>query len=560
MFIPFGMLSVVFANAEQITSATDLLKWMVVSLAGSLTGSLFFGLLIVLIKIRLGEGVVVGPAVVVASGLLTGTAFGLGVLGAERVFGLPLSEPLWIYLGGSAIIIGWLGIALSLVLDARARIRAARARLIEEAIAIELARMTTTNIVEEIRDQVADSVETTLVSARTVLDERIAGSDVSTVTSHWPQLSHALRQTASETVRPLSKALWVAASEPFQNSRPWSIIRFVLSHQPLRPLAVSVIFAVGSGSQIFEQEGNVEGLLRLIFSILLIVLIMELANFLMRKHPRQHAKIFLGATALLQVPVIADFLFARSRGDVTSSTLDVIGTVVAGVVVVFLTSAFGALLKLNMEQISQVSENIDQEFVQASARSRALAEALREAGSILHGTIQGRLLACAMSVEQAGQAEDIEQMNAALERAKQELDQPLPTLTRSRVATTLLEELNRHGALWSGLCEVNIQIDPEVPTLTETTINQCGLVVEEAISNAIRHGDARVISVRVTKEISDKLPDTPLLRIAVIDDGSGVRKSGVAMGVGFTLITDVSHSWTIANIDRQCCLNVFIEY
>jgi signal transduction histidine kinase len=414
--------------------------------------------------------------------------------------------------------------------------------------------------VEEIRDQVADSVETTLVSARTVLDERIAGSDVSTVTSHWPQLSHALRQTASETVRPLSKALWVAASEPFQNSRPWSIIRFVLSHQPLRPFAVSVIFVVGSGSQIFEQEGTVDGFLRLIFSILLIVLIMQLANFLMRKHPRQHAKIFLGATALLQVPVIADFLFAPSRGDVTSSTLDVIGTVVAGVVVVFLTSAFGALLKLNMEQISQVSENIDQEFVQASARSRALAEALREAGSILHGTIQGRLLACAMSVEQAGQAEDIEQMNAALERAKQELDQPLPTLTRSRVATTLLEELERHGALWSGLCQVDIQIDPNVPDLRETTINQCGLVVEEAISNAIRHGDARVISVRVTKEFSDKLPDSPLLRIAVIDDGSGVRKSGVAMGVGFTLITDISHSWSIANVDGQCCLDVLIEY
>ena len=556
IFIPLGMLSVVFANADQMTSATDLLKWMVVSLAGSLTGSLFFGLLIVLITIRLGEGIVVGPAVVIASGLLTGTAFGLGVIGAELAFGLPVSEPLWIYLSGSAIIIGWLGIAISLVLDARIRIRAARARLIEEAIALELVQITTTNIVEEIREQVTDSVESSLVHARTALDARIAQSEISSPTSHWPQLSQALRRTASDTVRPLSKELWAAASEPFHNSKPWSIIRFVLDHQPLRPLAVSVIFVVGSGSQIVRQEGTVDGIFTLVLSIVLIAAIMGVANLLMRKHPNHHARIFLGAVTVLQVPVVLNFLISPSQDDVTSSVLELFGTVMAGVVVVFMTSAFGALLKLNMEQISQVSAEIDHEFIQASARNRALAEVLREAGSILHGSIQGRLLACAMSVEQAGQANDIEQMNDALERARQELEQPLPALNLPKLAVTLSEELDRHSALWDGLCDVTVEIDPTVPDLSESTIKQCGLVVEEAISNAIRHGDARAVSVLVEREPEATTADSSCLRIIVHNDGRGLTEGALVAGIGLSMIADLATSWTLTSADGQARLEV----
>ena len=356
-------------------------------------------------------------------------------------------------------------------------------------------------------------------------------------------------------MRPLSKELWAAASEPFQNSKPWSIIRFVVDHQPLRPLAVSVIFVVGSGSQIIQQEGTVGGFLTLLVSVLLISAMMGVANALMRKHPSQHAKIFLGATALLQVPVIVDFLISQSQSDATSSILEVTGTVVAGIIVIFVTSAFGALLKLNMDQISQVSADIDEEFIQASARNRALAEVLREAGSILHGTIQGRLLACAMSVEQAGQADDIDQMNAALERARVELEQPLPSLNRFRHSATLAEELERHAALWNGLCQVEIQVDPKVPALSETNISQCGQIVEEAISNAIRHGDARLISVGVKREDHD----TGLLRITVCDDGVGLTPKDMHSGVGFTLITDLARSWSIANIKNQCCLDVLIE-
>lgn len=555
LFVPLGMLSVIFANAEQITSAIDLLKWIVVSIAGSLGGILLFGLLVASIKLRRREEIVIGPVAVIASGLLTGTAFGLAVIAAEHILGLPVREPLWIYLMSSAIIIGWLGIAISLVLDARTRIRNARARLVEEAVALELVRITTTNIVKEIRDQVTDSVESSLVDARTALERRIAQNEVSSPTSHWPQLSKALRSTASETVRPLSKELWAAASEPFQNSKPWSIIRFVVDHQPLRPLAVSVIFVVGSGSQIIQQEGTVGGFLTLLVSVLLISAMMGVANALMRKHPSQHAKIFLGATALLQVPVIVDFLISQSQSDATSSILEVTGTVVAGIIVIFVTSAFGALLKLNMDQISQVSADIDEEFIQASARNRALAEVLREAGSILHGTIQGRLLACAMSVEQAGQADDIDQMNAALERARVELEQPLPSLNRFRHSATLAEELERHAALWNGLCQVEIQVDPKVPALSETNISQCGQIVEEAISNAIRHGDARLISVGVKREDHD----TGLLRITVCDDGVGLTPKDMHSGVGFTLITDLARSWSIANIKNQCCLDVLIE-
>ena len=548
VFIPLGTLSVVFANADSIKSVSDFLQWFLVALVGSLSGSAIFALLMLRLNRMHRRGIAIKPALVVISGLVIGMVFGIGVALAETVMGLPIADPWWFYIVGSGIIIGWLGITISLVLDARTRLRDQRAQLVEEAIALELARITTTSIVEEMREQVADNVESTLVNARTALDERIIKGDVASATTHWPQLAEILRNTATETVRPLSRELWDAASEPFHRKKPWSIFKFVLEHQPLRPIAVSVIFLMGSGSRTVQQEGTYRGLLMLGLSAFLILAIMGGANALMRRYPQRHTQFFVAASVLLQVPVVVNYLVIESQGVVATSFLEVIGTVLSGFVVIYITSAFGALLKVNVEQLSVVAADIDREFVMASARNKALARVLRDASSILHGTIQGKLLACAMSVENAGQASNIEHMSEALEQARQELEKPLPGLTRSPLVTTLPEELERRKALWHGLCEVHIESDDSLREISAKAVQDCSLIVEEAIANAIRHGDARSVLVRVELDQQENI-EFPQLRITVSDDGCGLIEGNLIQGVGISMISDLASSWSLTTVE-----------
>lgn len=555
IFFPLGALSVLFANADNISSLLELFQWTLVGLAGSLAGSLIFSLLIMRIKRVYSRGLEIGPAPVVISGLLIGLVFGISVVFMEMQMELPISEPLWVYLVGSAVIIGWLGIAISLALDARYRLREDRARLVEEAVALELSRITATSIVEEIRDQVSDHVESSLVNARVALDERIIQSNATSTSAHWPQLAEILRNTAKETVRPLSKDLWNAASEPFHRNKAWSIFKFVLGNQPLRPMTVSIIYLLGSGVQTLQLEGTVRGLFELAIAVFLISVVMVGANTLMRRRPRNHTKIFVSASLLLQVPVLVDYFVSESRGDATTSFVEVMGTVISGLLVIFLTSAFGALFRVNMEQLSVVSADIDREFVEASARNKVLARVLKDASSIVHGTVQGRLLACAMSVEKAGQARDIDQMYEALERARQELDNPLPDLTKSSLGASLTEELARRKALWSGLCDVRIECPASTSSISAQAVESCSLIVEEAIANAIRHGDARTVTVYVSAHI-DEPGQQSFLHLKVIDDGVGVVEGKFVPGVGLSMIADLATSWSLSTVDGHGLLEV----
>lgn len=553
LLAPLGIIAVITANASNIESGAELLEWVLAALVGSVCGIVYIGLFPIPFTRRNMPGL--GPVAVIAAASGTGAVFALGVAFAARFLGLPSTDPLWWQVLGSIIIIGWFGIVLTLSLDARARLRRRRDHLVDEAIALESARLSTTAIGEEIHRAVADEVDRALATARGALGSQATDATVVVDVDRWPDIAEALRSTASETVRPLSRQLWESARRDLDRPKPWSLLAYVISHQPLRPLAVSVLFVLGQFSTLLQPSANPDALLAIVFGVVVICIVMLAANALMRVTPTLHPLVFITAALLLEVPVVLTYVARLSQGTPAGSPVGVVATVIAGLIVILATSTFGAVRGLTEARLDSIAIQIDSAFVESMARSRSLAHVLREASAIVHGAVQARLLGCAIAVEDASLNKDPEQFSAALARALDALENPLVSLGRP-AATSLADELSRRRELWEGLCDVTYSIAADVPQLNPSTVLDCGRIVEEGISNAVRHGDARHVSVTIACLATP--PGIASLRISITDDGSGIPVSPPRPGLGLYMIQSVAESWELKSEKDVTTLTVHL--
>lgn len=550
LLIPLGIIAVVSANASTIDSSTQLIQWVLAALLGAVCALAFTAVF----PIPFSRGLIpsFGPVAVVSTATGTGAVFAVGVAWGANLLGLPDIDPLWWRVLGSAIVIGWFALVLTLSLDARSRLRQVRTHLADEAIALESARLSTTAIGEEIHKTVSDDVHSALALARGAFGRPLTDEEAVDAFTRWPQIASDLRATASDTVRPLSRHLWESASSDGARPRPLSLLSYVIRHQPLRPLSVSALFALGQVSNILQQGIDPKSLIQLIASIAGICVVMSAANVIMRSAPRQHAMVFVVAALLLQVPVVLAYLAGVTGDGAAGSAAAMVVTVIAGLIVILTTSTFGAIRGLTQARLDEIAVQIDQAFVESAARSLALAHVLRDASAIVHGAVQARLLGCAIAIEDAGMKKDPEQFSAALARALDALENPLGSLGRP-AATSLKDELARRCELWEGLCEVTYSIADTVPDLPPSKVLESGRIVEEGISNAVRHGDALLVKVAV--ECATTEGHTTLL-LTVTDDGRGVSGSPSRSGLGLQMIQTVADSWSLATTHGQTTLSV----
>lgn len=554
LIFPLGIIAVLTAHAAQITDVSDVLRWCVVAVIGATAGwvyiAVFSGPYLTLYRRASTDTAKALCVITAAAGV--GITYAIAISVATRSIDLPDTEPLLWRLFATAVIFGWFGTVVTLSLDARTRLRSEHDHLMHDAIALEAARISTTAMIDDMRREVAQEVERALIAARDDIDHHIGDTQTKPDLARWEEVAATLRNTASETVRPLSRELWDFAPRDLRHPKAWSLVAFVISHQPLRPLAVCTIYVLGGISALLQRESPESAVVELIVGVAIIAIVMSIANTLMRKMPGLHSLIFVTAALFLQSFAIVNAL--RSGRNPSESLAGTFASVVAGLIVILATSTFGAVRTMTQQQLDTIAAQVDRQFIESTARSHALAETMREASAVMHGTVQSRLLACAIAVEEAGKNRDAEQFSLALSRARSELEHPLPIHART-AAATILEELERRRALWDGLCQVTYEVSPDLPALPAATVATCGRVVEEGISNAVRHGDARMVSIGIT--VPDTEPTTQsVVRITITDDGSGFPAAPDRTGLGLQMIAAVAVARSLTNIDGHARLVV----
>ncbi len=110
--------------------------------------------------------------------------------------------------------------------------------------------------------------------------------------------------------------------------------------------------------------------------------------------------------------------------------------------------------------------------------------------------------------------------------------------------------ISRVETTWEGLCEVRVSASPSVVSAIDAD-PVCGEIaveiVAEAVSNAQRHGKARV--VEIVAEVGDRE-----FNLELIDDGAG--EAGLGTGLGTRLLDDCALIWSRDSADGRTRLCV----
>lgn len=160
---------------------------------------------------------------------------------------------------------------------------------------------------------------------------------------------------------------------------------------------------------------------------------------------------------------------------------------------------------------------------------------------IVHGTVQAALTAALTRLNAA----DANQKT--LDLAKKDLERAIAALTKPLTSEPkLAQSIKELIATWQGVCDVEFEVSPELKKIIakDARLSMCvNEIVKEAVSNAVRHGDAQNATISLTAFSS------ALIQLEVINDGfhptSRMRK-----GLGAAMLDELTVDWQLS-VDKN---------
>ena len=549
VIVALGIVASIFVGEESATrSLGEAAQWFVVCLVGIAV----YGLLLLIFdrwtpyRDRCTTPIPL-PTLVIGT-VVIGTVIALSLGLSAEWMGLESAQTLPLRIAGLVLIGSGFGWGLTLLLDEIDRSRQARTRLIGRQVSAELASLQQTLLIEELRHELQGEVDARLREAQEDLARRLHELTVTPEGVASTDTSLALRTLAEETVRPLSTQLWSTAARQYPRIKWSRVLVNTIRHEPLRPVLLAVVHVLGTALQTINRFGTTSGLLMLAMTVLTIFIVCLPANALMRRYPAWHGRIFVVAVVILEAQIVPSVLWRESLVPGSGTVAWAITQVVAGVLIILLTSGFGSWQQQRRATQRMYLQDLDQELVITLARSRAVAELARELSRTLHGTVQSKIVACAMVSEQAIESGNVEQLKDALEQAQRVL---VSSREQEKAPVGAVAEVRRKVALWDELCAIDVQIDAGIDDSTGSG-ERVGRVVEEGLANAIRHGGATALTVALK-------PVDGGIRIVVDDDGTGPPATPVP-GLGSTVLDQATGGrWSLTALPRGARLEAIVS-
>ncbi|MFZ4496697.1 MAG: sensor histidine kinase, partial [Candidatus Nanopelagicales bacterium] len=401
------------------------------------------------------------------------------------------------------------------ITETRIATLARREELVREAADLIATSASQAAIMADIRASIMTAVDQELTPVRTQVARQLE-----LLRSETPDMFGGqgdIHDAAHNSVRPLIDRLSASDIGTPERLGLIGVVLAIIRTQPFRPIVLAVIFIAASIPTLALEDLPTITALSAMLGVALIFVILGSANRAMRHWPQHHSGIFITGFIALQIPTVIDIAI---RGqDLTQILVSALASVLASAVVVLLTSGFTSW-KARQETAQQTFRDLlDQQRIESLARSRIAGEVAREAAQNLHGPVQARLTACAVAMELASQAGDTNAYREALSRAQLVLDAPLFATQGPESGLEVL--LQAVAEPWRGLVDVVIEVPHiDLPFATQMNIEK---VVEEALTNAVRHGSARRVYVNVTAT-------NEIVTIEVDDDGVGPTWGGDGLG------------------------------
>lgn len=397
----------------------------------------------------------------------------------------------------------WIGSSLIVYLDVIDQARHIRHIAIQERSQSEEMRHRADDAVNQLRSKVD-----ALLSPEIDHLKQVVTRDTHTM------LPHEIRSVVDRSVRGVGHELWETGTHDFGRVSFFEILRATILYPVLRPwpmIGLAIVIPV------FQAGETTNPAVLLLSAIAALVVYSECtaANMAMERWSSLRAVVISAVVLVFTIQTLLVDQLGETWGQ-SSEDPGFVVLLILTVCLILVTSALGSYRDLNDQRAHNIAEEIAVDRLDTAAHALALSEEARRLAALLHGRVQSRLLGCAMALEFA------KNDPVALEDA---LTRTLAVLADDwrESEASVGDALSAIESTWSGLADVHVVFDGgDIGSVTADVVG----VVEELVSNAVRHGQATRVDVEIHRTDEG-------WRVSATDNGSSntVNRPGLGTTV-----------------------------
>ena len=401
-------------------------------------------------------------------------------------------------------------------------------------------------LAQSVRKAVEDEVIKELKWSRAMAQKRFQSS-IEGDTKHGinPQL---LKSYAGEELRSISHNLWSKSRSNAPSSVPrdkdpfnslLELFRLGLRLPPFDIRLYLFIYASVVIPALLDDSNSPKELLNAIFILICFYFLMAIGESLYRRFPRFSPLIFTLRTAIAVYLPFFLLSLINPSAQFWAHPHPVsfkVSTFVLTFFVIFVLTLCKASIYSKNELIAALGRATDSQKAHVNLASDEIAAVSRQWAQYIHGNLQSRLLAAAAVLERSSDEIDIGLKELATAEATKIMsgDFEAPEFANR----SLTEEVHFQVERWKDLIDIEINCliakDPDwLPT------DQFGALVEEAITNAFRHGHATKVVISIHQENDWEL------ECNITDNGIGGASNHPA-GLGSSIFDSVARgNWSL---------------
>ena len=455
-----------------------------------------------------------------------GVVFGASSIGAEILIN-PLGDAISAGEAALRIIafafttVCWYVIT-TILFDARQRFWEERERLLEELVEAQLSQVQEQQVIESLREEVKAELKEPLAQAQLATATALLEESAEPA-----EIADQLRALASGSVRSLSHELHKDEERAYPRSGFLTVMGSFSREARFAVIPVLIMIAVAYLIDATIRNAAQVGIVPTVGFAGVCAVVMLVANRIMDR--LQTGRLLLYAVTFLMLEVIALlYVLGMTPWAWWTGTVEVASLTVGEIVVLLLIVAVGllgtsyadAVLTHRARVLDRLRSDADLAFAEQLARAQRLSDASRMIASDLHGTLQTRLMVCAGALDQARAEGDPVVIREALDQAWRVLRSPFSDTADN---TSLPETVDLHVSRWDGLLDITCQLGPSVQGLDSQVAEAIGVVLEEGLANAYRHGSATCAEITISLDGSTVV-------VTIQDDGIGPADGAVGMG------------------------------
>jgi two-component sensor histidine kinase len=408
-----------------------------------------------------------------------------------------------------------------------ASIKSKRMVLMEKLLILRSINFESQAGLQLVRQRARESIEDEYSLLISETKKQILNAEGKSLAEQYDHIAKVLTHSAEDLIRPLSHRLMEEEMQDFSPPSLPTIFLLGLRNPVLPLLPIQLLSFISTATVVSREVTSVTKILILCLIQISLLSIQTLGiRVLFRKYgsrsKRYFGLILMGVSTAITVwadKFIIELLYQDQFEFLLPDSF--LLSFIWWLAIFLIVSFIANLIRNETKSEEFITELIESKSLDQLLIQNETSQVRQDIARYLHGNLQSRVMALGLSL-QVTEVKDQKNMDSALTIASSLLDSPFSELITTE-ERSLTDEVAYNISRWDGLLKIDSHIAIPDLALSPIQIRAVGAAIEEALANALRHGLAKEIGIRIYE-------DGIGLTLTIQDDGIGPRNTPPGLG------------------------------